>query len=130
MNKSKLKRFATTIRVELMQLVSSKLDFLLELDINNLPVQYKASKKHIETMLEKSDTTQKREDFIEEVAYTWFNRLIALRFMDANGITDKATITPLQEGASPSIFALANSAVSFAISVSLTLEFALDKLST
>ena len=22
------------------------------------------------------------EDFIEEVSYTWFNRLVALRFMD------------------------------------------------
>jgi len=107
MDKSKLKRFATTIRVELMQMVSSKLNFLLDLDINNLPVQYKASKKHIEIMIEKSDTTQKREDFIEEVSYTWFNRLIALRFMDANGITDTPTITPLQDGANPSIFSLA-----------------------
>ena len=104
MDKSKLKRFATTVRIELIQLVSSKLDFLLTLDINNLPVEYKSSKSYIQTMIEKSDSVEKRENFIEEVSYTWFNRLIALRFMDVNGITSQATITPLQEGASPAIF--------------------------
>jgi SAM-dependent methyltransferase len=107
MDKTKLKKFAVTLRVELMGLVSSKLEFLLGLDMQNLPVSYRASKADIQTMREKSSTAQGKEDFIEEVAYIWFNRLVALRFMDANGITDTAVITPTQEGANPAIFAKA-----------------------
>jgi len=94
MDKAKLKKFAVTLRVELMELVSSKLEFLLGLDMENLPVAYRSSKRHIQAMREKSRTTESKEDFIEEVAYTWFNRLVALRFMDANNITDSAVITP------------------------------------
>ena len=104
MDKSKLKKFATSTRIELMQVVSAKLEFLLNLDITNLPVVYKSSQHHIQTISTLTDTTQKKEDFIEEIAYTWFNRLIALRFMDVNSITDIPVITPLQAGANPAIF--------------------------
>jgi hypothetical protein len=107
MNKSALKRFAIATRVELIQIVSAKLDFLLSLDITNLPVIYKSSQSHIQTIITLTDTKEKKENFIEEIAYTWFNRLIALRFMDANSITDIPTITPLQEGANPAIFTTA-----------------------
>ena len=31
---------------------------------------------------------------VEEVAYTWFNRVMALRFMDANGYTSLKVVTP------------------------------------
>jgi len=107
MDKSKLKKFATSLRVELMGFVSSKLEFLLGLDSENLPVAYRSAKKHIEIMRSKTDTAEHKEEFIEEIAYIWFNRLVALRFMDANGITDVASITPEQEGANPAIFAQA-----------------------
>jgi len=107
MDKSKLKKFATTTRIELMQIVSAKLDFLLNLDIDNLPVAYRSSKEHIKTITKLTETKQAKEDFIEEVAYIWFNRLIALRFMDANSITEVPVITPTQEGANPAIFASA-----------------------
>ena len=107
MDKSKLKKFATTTRIELMQIVSAKLDFLLNLDIDNLPVAYRSSKEHIKTITKLTETKQAKEDFIEEVAYIWFNRLIALRFMDANSITEVPVITPTQEGANPAIFSSA-----------------------
>ena len=107
MDKSKLKKFASSIRVELMGFVSSKLSFLLGLDIENLPVEYRAYKEQIEVIKSKTDTKEKKEEFIEEVAYIWFNRMIALRFMDANNITQPAIMTPLQEGANPAIFAQA-----------------------
>ncbi|MCK0438162.1 BREX-1 system adenine-specific DNA-methyltransferase PglX [Gordonia alkaliphila] len=35
-----------------------------------------------------------REHVIDRVAYTWFNRLIALRFMDARGYTDAGVVSP------------------------------------
>ena len=104
MDKSKLKNFAINTRVELIQIVSAKLEFILNLDSNNLPVAYRSSKNHIETIASLIDTKEKKENFIEEIAYTWFNRLIALRFMDANDINDIATISPTQEGANPAIF--------------------------
>lgn len=107
MNKSKLKKFATSTRIELMQIVSAKLEYLLGLDIENLPVAYRAKQSHILTIKKLTDSTQKKENFIEEVAYTWFNRLIALRFMDANSITEVSVVTPKQEGANPAIFAKA-----------------------
>jgi hypothetical protein len=107
MDKSKLKKFATNMRLELIQQVSAKLEFLLKLDIENiesLPVVYKSSVNHLKIIQEKSSTKILKEEFIEEIAYTWFNRLIALRFMDANAITEIPVVTPLQEGANPAIF--------------------------
>lgn len=35
-----------------------------------------------------------REHVVDRVAYTWFNRLIALRFMDARGYTDAGVVSP------------------------------------
>ena len=104
MDKTKLKKFATSARVDLMGFVSAKLEFLLGLDVESLPVEYRASKQHIEIMRQKTATTQTKEEFIEEVAYIWFNRLVSLRFMDANDMTDEATVSALQEGGSPAIF--------------------------
>lgn len=36
------------------------------------------------------------EHVIDKVAYTWFNRLIALRFMDAKGYTSAGIVSPVQ----------------------------------
>lgn len=107
MDKSKLKKFATNMRLELIQQVSAKLEFLLKLDIENiesLPVVYKSSVNHLKIIQDKTSSKVLKEEFIEEIAYTWFNRLIALRFMDANAITEIPVLTPLQEGANPAIF--------------------------
>ena len=35
-----------------------------------------------------------REHVVDRVAYTWFNRLVALRFMDARGYTDAGVVSP------------------------------------
>ena len=39
------------------------------------------------------------EHVIDKVAYTWFNRLIALRFMDAKGYTGSGIVSPAQSQA-------------------------------
>ncbi|KOT97328.1 restriction endonuclease [Streptomyces sp. NRRL F-4711] len=43
----------------------------------------------------------------DKVAYTWFNRILALRFMDANGYTDIGVVSPQRgrEGGQPEILA-------------------------
>jgi hypothetical protein len=35
-----------------------------------------------------------RAHVADKVAYTWFNRIIALRFMDANGYTGVGVVSP------------------------------------
>ncbi|OUS97313.1 BREX-1 system adenine-specific DNA-methyltransferase PglX [Rhodococcus sp. NCIMB 12038] len=45
-------------------------------------------------LLESEIAEHGREHVIERVAYTWFNRLIALRFMDARGYTDAGIVSP------------------------------------
>ena len=39
--------------------------------------------KHIQDHQKKSDYKTAYETVVEEIAYTWFNRLIAIRFMEA-----------------------------------------------
>ncbi|MFA6740928.1 MAG: BREX-1 system adenine-specific DNA-methyltransferase PglX [Arcobacteraceae bacterium] len=114
MNKSVLKKFATNIRVELLSLVKTKVDYFLKLDISSLPIEYKKDESSIKEIKnrcmteEKLDKT-KYEDFIEEVSYTWFNRLVALRFMDVNDITEVKVISPLEGNTTPEIFSEAKS---------------------
>lgn len=45
-------------------------------------------------LLESEIVDHGRGHVIDRVAYTWFNRLIALRFMDARGYTDAGIVSP------------------------------------
>lgn len=45
-------------------------------------------------LLESDIAAHGRGHVVDKVAYTWFNRLIALRFMDARGYTDSAVVSP------------------------------------
>ncbi len=108
MNKSVLKRFATQMRLDLISLVSNKLDYLLDLG-NNVPVALQNDVQNIKKITDRCSTNNeidktKKEEFVEEVAYTWFNRLVAFRFMDANKITEPSVISPLEGQTLPVIF--------------------------
>ena len=46
--------------------------------------QYKNLVAHVRGFYTEDDPKQKLEQFIEEIAFTWFNRLIAIRFMEVN----------------------------------------------
>ncbi|MGJ0456977.1 BREX-1 system adenine-specific DNA-methyltransferase PglX [Aliarcobacter cryaerophilus] len=109
MNKSGLKKFATNIRIELLSLVKTKVDYFLKLDISNLPIEFKSYESSIKEIKNRCTSDEKvdksrYEDFIEEVSYTWFNRLVALRFMDVNDITETKVISPLDGHTIPAIF--------------------------
>ena len=109
MNKSTLKRFATQTRLELIEIVSTKLGYLLSLEETALPVEYRDHSENIRKMKERCSLKgaidkEKKEEFIEEVGYTWFNRLVALRFMDANEITELGVISPLADQTLPAIY--------------------------
>ncbi|RXJ95786.1 restriction endonuclease [Arcobacter sp. AHV-9/2010] len=114
MNKSVLKKFAIDIRIELLSLVKTKVDYFLKLDISNLPIEYKSYESSIKEIINRCNSAEKLdkskyEDFIEEVSYTWFNRFVALRFMDVNDITDTKVISPLEGHTAPEIFTEAKS---------------------
>ncbi len=79
MNTSQLKRFAQEARTKLITLVSGKLDAVLTQDNASL-----RGKVTIINKLEQDLEQVGKAQLIDKVAYTWFNRLVALRFMDAN----------------------------------------------
>ena len=79
MNTSSLKSFAPAVRRQLIEAVGRKLDYVLSADTPDLrqaATQVTALRK---------EATKNRAALIERVAYTWFNRLAALRFLDARG---------------------------------------------
>jgi len=52
-----------------------------------------------------------RDHVVERVAYTWFNRISALRFMDANGYTSTRVVSPAKGQTRPEILAEAMAGV-------------------
>lgn len=94
METAPLKSFATWARRELITQVSARLTAVLA----------PASPERVEnqravTMLERDIAAAgggaKGKDAVtDKVAYTWFNRIIALRFMDANGYTGIGIVSP------------------------------------
>ncbi|PHS52813.1 MAG: SAM-dependent methyltransferase [Lutibacter sp.] len=79
MNTNTLKKFAQEARTKLIEQIGAKLELVLTSDSSLL--REKASQ--VKKLQEEINATSK-EQVIEKVAYTWFNRLMALRFMDAN----------------------------------------------
>ena len=80
MDTSKLKSFAPTVRIKLHEAIGRKLDFVLAAQTPDLRTTYE---KQVASLREKSQ--KNRKALIEEAAYTWFNRLTALRYLDAQG---------------------------------------------
>lgn len=79
MNTNKLKRFAQAARKKLIEQVGAKLEYVLHADTAEL--REKAS----QVRTAKEELAKSSKDLlVEKIAYTWFNRLVALRFMDVN----------------------------------------------
>jgi len=79
MNTNQLKKFAQEARRKLIDQVSAKLNYVLTSDSAELREKGTAVQKLKEAL---KDTS--KEQLIDKVAYTWFNRFVALRFMDVN----------------------------------------------
>ena len=79
MNTSALKNFAQGARTKLISQVGAKLEYVLTSDSAEL----REKSDQIKKLQEAIDNTSK-EHIIDKVSYTWFNRLMALRYMDAN----------------------------------------------
>lgn len=79
-NTAALKTFAPAMRRQLLEAVGRKLDLLLN---SQTPDTLSTYAKQIVELREQE--AENREQLLERVAYTWFNRLCALRYLDARG---------------------------------------------
>lgn len=116
MDTSRIRKLACGAREALRAEVASRLDAVLA----------EGSRERLESAakvgeLERAVELHGREAVVDSAAYTWFNRLCALRFMDVRGVTPVGVVSPRPEATLPAILADAR-ARSFAP------EWGLDRL--
>lgn len=100
MDTSKLKRFAQYARRYLMEQVATKLKYVLATDS---PAR-RENPKAVEE-LERQIHATSDESVIEKIAYIWFNRFCAIRFMDVNRYTRIGILSPAEGQLQPEILA-------------------------
>ncbi|MBD1853921.1 BREX-1 system adenine-specific DNA-methyltransferase PglX [Cyanobacteria bacterium FACHB-502] len=100
MDTSKLKKFAQFARRRLMEEVAAKLKLVLAQD----SVARRESGEAV-LKLEEQIKSHSQEWVIERIAYTWFNRFCALRFMDVNRYTRIGVVSPAEGQFQPEILA-------------------------
>ena len=98
MNTTALKKFAQAARRQLIEQVGARLDLVLQTDSAELREQEKAVKQ-----LQEEIENSSKETVVERVAYLWFNRFCALRFMDVNRYTRIGTVSPAEGFFQPEI---------------------------
>jgi len=100
MDPNRIKNLAYGVRAALRAEASARLDAVLAA----------GSKERLEhdshvVRLERSVAEHGRDAVVDRAAYTWFNRLCALRFMDANGYTPTPVVTPRAGSTQPAVLA-------------------------
>jgi len=93
METAKLKKFAQFARRSLLEQVSAKLKLVLAENSAARRESTEAIKK-----LEEAIKGHGKEQVIERVAYIWFNRFCALRFMDVNRYNRVNVVSPADPG--------------------------------
>jgi hypothetical protein len=94
MNTAPLKSFATWARNALIREVSARIAVVLSPASPQRVEQPKAVSALDEAIAAAGGGDKGRGVVADRVAYTWFNRIIALRFMDANGYTGIGVVSP------------------------------------
>lgn len=100
MDTNALKKFAQSARNLLIDQVTAKLALVLDPASPARREHPEATKK-----LDAAITAKGKQQVIEQVAYTWFNRFTALRFMDVNGYTNPRVVSPADGQTRPEILA-------------------------
>jgi type II restriction/modification system DNA methylase subunit YeeA len=93
-----LKQFAQDARRDLLDQVAARLEQVLRTDNVEIREQQKAVEE-----LQRQIHQSSQEAVIEKVAYTWFNRFCALRFMDVNHYTRVGIVSPVAGFTQPEI---------------------------
>lgn len=100
MDTTKLKKFAQFARRSLSEQVTAKLALVLS--------DGSAARRENPEVVKKLENAIKQngpEHVVERVAYTWFNRFCALRFMDVNRYTHIGVVSPADGQFQPEILA-------------------------
>jgi len=100
MDTATLKKFAQYARRSLMEQVAVKLATVLT---EGSPARRESPAAVAE--LEKAIAGRGQEQIVERVAYIWFNRFCALRFMDVNNYANVGVVSPAQGQTQPEILA-------------------------
>lgn len=94
MDTALLKSFATSSRTELIREVAARITAVLAQGSAER-VEQPSAVSALERAISVGGGDDKgKEHVADKVAYTWFNRIIALRFMDANGYTGIGVVSP------------------------------------
>ena len=100
MESGRIKNLATGVRDSLRAETSARLDAVLaEGSVERLESAEGVRK------IERDIAEHGRDEVVDRAAYTWFNRLCAFRFMDANGYTPTPVVTPRDGSTQPAILA-------------------------
>ncbi len=109
MKGSALERFAQEARIQLQKEVRARLNLIQKGDASIDLIENRnavnALNKHLEEL--KGDENA----LVEEVSYTWFNRISALRFMDASGYNATLIVSPSEGKTLPEILSEALSGI-------------------
>ncbi|MBL8596416.1 MAG: BREX-1 system adenine-specific DNA-methyltransferase PglX [Devosia sp.] len=100
MDTGALKKFAQAARNHLMEQVRGKLGLVL--------AEGSAARRETPQAVKDLESTiaaNGREQVVEQVAYTWFNRFTALRFMDVNGYNSIRVVSPAEGQTRPELIA-------------------------
>lgn len=99
MDTNALKKFAQSARNLLIDQVTARLDMVLAEGAA-------ARREHPKAIARlEAAANSNRAQVIEQAAYTWFNRFIALRFMDVTGLTNPRVVSPADGATRPEILA-------------------------
>jgi hypothetical protein len=95
METAPLRNFAMWARTELIAQVRARITTVLA-PASSERTEHPRAIGALETDIRKAGGGEKGRSVVaEQVAYTWFNRIIAMRFMDANGYTAAGVVSPL-----------------------------------
>ena len=100
MDTNALKKFAQGARNLLIDQVTAKLAVVVD-PASSARRENPAAMKSLNAAIAQIG----KQQVIEQVAYTWFNRFTALRFMDVNGYTNPRVVSPEGDATRPEILA-------------------------
>ena len=100
MDTNALKRFAQAARNLLIDQVTAKLAVVVD-PASSARRENPGAMQKLDAAIAHLGQTQ----IIEQVAYTWFNRFTALRFMDVNGYTNPRVVSPEGDATRPELLA-------------------------
>lgn len=98
MDTKPLEKFAQAARRQLHDQVRARLEQVLRTDSPEL-----RAKAQVVAELNRQIAQSSRQAVVERVAYTWFNRFCALRYMDANRYTRLGVVSPAPGSTQPEI---------------------------